>query len=376
MKKLVVILLLTVLLVVPAACAGRAPEDNNLGTDQSGITFPGVAPAPSEGKGGFEMPEPSPTTPPAFDISDSSASAATESMIVRTANMSLIVEDVARIIDQISNLAKTNDGYVVTSGVWRSGERLVGSISIRVAVGSFDATILALRGMAAEVTSETTSSRDVTEEYVDLEAKLRNLQAAEEQLLRLMDRAEKVEDILAIQRELTRVRGEIEQTQGRMQYLERTSSSSLIDISLQESRLSVKFNASNNAVKTGQTIRFAPEVSGGFTPYSYAWEFGDGRTSTSLSPTHQYTSRGSYTVSLKVTDDKGNTAEETRENYITVTSSWAPGNVASNAWNALGGFGRGLVNVLIWVGIFSPVWIIIGAFVWWLTHRRKKKAAR
>lgn len=376
MNKAIIVLLLAVLLVVPVACGGRASEESRT-TDQSGITLPGVvSSAPTEGKGEFAMPEPAPALSPSIVTYDSGYNTATEPMIVRTASMSLIVEDVARSIDQISNLAKSRDGYVVSSGVWRSGDRLVGNISIRVAVYSFDATIMALRGLAAEVTSETTSSRDVTEEYVDLQAKLRNLQAAEEQLLRLMEKAEKVEDILAIQRELTQTRGEIEQTQGRMQYLEKTSSSSLIEVSLQEAKLSVKFTASTNTVKTGQTMRFDAEVSGGFTPYSYAWDFGDDRTSTSQSPTYKYDSRGSYTVTLKVTDDKDNTAEQTRKDYITVTSSWVPGNIAQSAWNALAGFGRGLVNVLIWVGIFSPVWLIIGGIVFWINRRMKKKAAR
>ncbi|MFA5317764.1 MAG: DUF4349 domain-containing protein, partial [Dehalococcoidales bacterium] len=273
-------------------------------------------------------------------------------------------------------LADTFDGYVVTSRNWHVGERLVGNISIRVAVDYFDEAILALRGLAVEVNSETTSSQDVTEEYVDLGAKLRNLQATEEQLLRLMEKAEDVKDILAVQLELSRTRGEIEQTQGRMQYLERTSSSSLINVSLEQSKIDVKFTASRNTVKTGENIRFSAEISGGFAPYSYAWDFGDGSTSTSQSPSHDYNARDSYTVTLKLTDDRGNTAEETREDYITVIPDWVPGNVAQSAWNAMVTFGRVLVNVFIWLGIFSPVWIIIGGFVFWINRRMKKKGAR
>lgn len=372
MKKLVIVILLVVLLVVPAACGQSAPT-----TNQDGITSPGVAPAPQNpneskgGSGGFTAP---PALPPGPSTSDSSA--VSDPLIVRTAQISLVVEDVSRSVDTIASLAKANGGFVVTSGVFHNGERLFGNISIRVAVESFDATIQALRQMAVEVTSETTSSKDVTEEYVDLQAKLRNLQATEQQLLRLMEKAEKVEDILAIQRELTQVRGEIEQTQGRIQFLERTSSTSLIDISLQESKLSVKFTASTSSVKTGEAIRFNPEINGGFAPYSYAWDFGDGRTSTDQSPFHAYDSQGKYTVTFKLIDDKGNTAELTRKDYVAVTSSWAPGNIARGAWTALASFGRGLVNVIIVLGIWLPVWIVIGAIIYWFIWRRKKKAAR
>jgi len=371
-KKIVIVLALVALLIVPVACGPRTSESPP--ADQSGLSVPGVAPG---GEKWDYLTPPMVTAPPSNGSSGSSdTSTATDQMIVRTANMSLVVEDVAGSIDRISNLAKANDGYVVTSGVWRNNEQIYGNISIRVAVGKFDAAISALRGLATKVVSETTSSKDVTEEYVDLEAKLRTLEATETQLLALMQKAEKIEDILAIQRELTRVQSEIEQTKGRMQYLERTSSSSLIEISLQESKLAIKFTASSNTIKTGENIRFTPEVSGGFTPYSYAWDFGDGITSTDQSPVHSYQSRGNYTVTLKVTDDQGNTSDLVRDNYITVIGGWSPGSIANGAWHALGSFGRGLVNVIIVLGIWSFLWLPVGAIVWWLIWRRKKKAAR
>jgi len=77
--------------------------------------------------------------------------------------------------------------------------------------------------------------------FVDLTAKLKNLEATEQQLLKIMEKAEKVEDILAIQRELTNTRQQIEQTKGRMQYLEQTSATSLIEVSLEQSKLDAKF---------------------------------------------------------------------------------------------------------------------------------------
>jgi PKD repeat protein len=384
MKKVIIVLVLMALLIVPIAC-GSTNQQKSLTTDENGITQEGYgisvgsAPVPSS-SGGKGVPAPTVTSTSQYgsyaNDSASSAITTTDPMIVRTANMSLVVEDVAHSIDQIADLAKSHDGYVVSSGVWRNNETIYGNISIRVAVGSFDATIGALGGLASKVTSETTSSQDVTEDYVDLDAQLRNLQATETQLLALMVKAEKVEDILAVQQQLTQVRGQIEQIKGRMQYLERTSSSSLITIDLQEAKLAIKFTATTTNIKTGDTIRFNPDVSGGFAPYSFAWDFGDGSTSTDQYPTHAYNSKGSYTVTLKVTDDQGNTAEEIRESYITVLPGWVAGNTAQDAWHGLSSFGRGLVNVLIWVGIFSPVWIIIGAIVFWINWRMKKKAAR
>ncbi len=308
-------------------------------------------------------------------MADVGESWATERMIVRTGNMWLIVNDVPIALDQIAELSDSFEGYVVSSRRWKEGERLAGSIAIRVPAEYFDDVVRMLRELAVEVVSEDASSRDVTEEYVDLSAKLGNLEATEEQLLRLMEKAEKVEDILNVQRELSKVRGEIEQTKGRMQYLERTSATSLIEVHLEQARLEAKFTADKKGVKEGQEVRFTSQIAGGFEPYSYEWDFGDRNTSTSKAPTHAYKATGSYTVSLKVTDDRGNTDTETRSEYITVTPGWSAGSVASGARNGLVAFGHALANIFIWLGIFSPVWIVIGGIIYWRRRRRKKKAS-
>ena len=107
-----------------------------------------------------------------------------------------------------------------------------GSISIRVPDDRFEQALSELRELAVRVTSESTSSQDVTEEYVDLESRLKNAEATESQYLALLEKATDVEDILSIYESLSRVRSEIEQIKGRMQYLERTSSMSLITTNL------------------------------------------------------------------------------------------------------------------------------------------------
>ena len=89
-----------------------------------------------------------------------------------------------------------------------------------------------LRGLGEVVTSDTISGEDVTEEYVDLQARERNLLAAEQTLLDLYDRAEDVQDALLVGRELTDVRGQIEQVQGRIQYLKQRSDFSQVSLSI------------------------------------------------------------------------------------------------------------------------------------------------
>jgi len=76
-----------------------------------------------------------------------------------------------------------------------------------------------------------------------------------------------------------------------------------------------------------------------------------------------------------VTDDKGNTDTETRKDYITVLPGWSAGSVASSAWNGLVTFGHALADIFIWLGIFGPVWIVIGGLVYWFWWRRRRKTA-
>ena len=372
MRKLMVIvgLLLVAVLLVSVSCASLSSE-----AEKSAV---GSAPsAPEIEEWGEEevvrtsAEESLVTTTEELDVGEGWA---TERMIVRTGDMSLVVEDVPIAIDQITGMADGFEGYAVSSSAWKEGERLVGRIAIRVPAEHFDDAMEALRGMAVDVTSESTSSKDVTEEYVDLSAKLQNLEATEAQLLKIMEKAETVDDILAVQQQLTNTRGEIEQTKARMQYLERTSATSLIAVSLEQSKLDVELYTNKARVKAGEEVEFYGRIAGGFPPYSYEWNFGDGNTNTSEAPTHAYKSAGSYTVSLTVTDDRGNTDTETRSDYITVLPGWSAGNIASGAWNGLVTFGHVLANIFIWVGIFSPAWIVIGGIVYWWWRRRRKMA--
>jgi hypothetical protein len=155
-----------------------------------------------------------------------------ERMIVRSGDISLVVDDVTQAMQAITQLATSYDGYVVSSSVSGEEEGMRGWIAIRVPDEKFDQALAEIRGLAVRVKEEVTNSQDVTEEYIDLEARLANAEATEQQYLALLEKAEDVDDILRIYDYLSRVRQEIEQIKGRMQYLERTASMSLISISL------------------------------------------------------------------------------------------------------------------------------------------------
>ena len=102
-----------------------------------------------------------------------------ERMIVRSGDISLVVEGVVGARDEIAHLAVSYGGYVVSSQISGEEQEMRGYISIRVPDEKFESALAELRDLAVRVISESTSSQDVTEEYVDLESRLKNAQATE-----------------------------------------------------------------------------------------------------------------------------------------------------------------------------------------------------
>jgi hypothetical protein len=127
-------------------------------------------------------------------------------------------------------------GYLAGSQIRQDGDRMMATMTLRVPANpaTYQATLERLRGLAERVVDEQAQAQDVTEEYVDIESRLRNLRATEESLLALLSRAQRIEDIINIQRELTNVRGQIEQIQGRKQALERRADMATITLQIRE----------------------------------------------------------------------------------------------------------------------------------------------
>jgi PKD repeat protein len=296
-------------------------------------------------------------------------------MIVRTANISIAVNDITSTITTITRLANDNTGYVVSAVQNSNDNSVAGIISIRVPAVQFESVMTLLRKMAVKITSESVSANDVSQEYTDLSAKLRNSETAEAQLTEIMSKAEKVEDVLAIHNQLTATQQDIEVTKGRMQYLEQTSAMSLITINLQQSSLTINLYAGTSYARTNDNIGFKVDIQGGISPFSYQWDFGDGTTSLDAEAWHKYNASGNYSVAVTVTDDKGNQAVNKRTNYITISPGWSPHDIFDGAWRGLISFLRFLFVLLIWVLMFSPIIIVI-ALVWYFSRRnwKRKKA--
>jgi hypothetical protein len=155
--------------------------------------------------------------------------------IVYTASIKLIVEDFSNIGDQVVALVDKFDGYVADSTITgTSGENRAGTWTVRVPVDAFDAFVAAAKELG-ELVSASTKSQDVSEEYYDVDARIRNKTKEEARLLKLLeDRPGKLADVIAIERELSRCREELERMQGRMRVLADRTALTTVDLDVVE----------------------------------------------------------------------------------------------------------------------------------------------
>jgi hypothetical protein len=168
-------------------------------------------------------------------VTDASMAQSLDRMVIRTAQLTVEVANMEEALAQARQIASRSGGIVSASNTHlervNDQDRMVADLTLQVRSEAADSAMSDLRALG-KVTTEASGSQDVTEEYVDLGSNLRNLQASESAILKLMDKATQIQDVLQLQRELTNVRGQIERIQGRKTYLERRSDMATITLSL------------------------------------------------------------------------------------------------------------------------------------------------
>jgi hypothetical protein len=129
--------------------------------------------------------------------------------VVRYGNLSLEVNDVDDALAAVTTIIESAGGYISSSSRSGEGEYLYLSVTLRVPAAEFSAVMASLRS-EGEVLYEDIYSYEVTMQVLDLEARLENLRASEDAFLKLLDRAQTVADVVAVQSELSRIQGDIE----------------------------------------------------------------------------------------------------------------------------------------------------------------------
>ncbi len=173
--------------------------------------------------------------------SDNSAnSPSVERLVIKNAYLNIAVADPSKSMTDISKMAESLGGFVVSSNVYqtyRNGMTVPqGSIQIRVPAERLEEAMSRIKGMVVDVENgvitETVSGQDVTSDYVDSQSRLKNLEAAEAQLVELLDSAPDLQYTLEIFKELTSIRSEIEVLKGHIKYLQESAALSAISIDL------------------------------------------------------------------------------------------------------------------------------------------------
>ncbi len=170
---------------------------------------------------------PAPPPPPPGDISDSMSGR----KMVRTSSLELTVANPLEAAQQIRALTTTLGGYIESSEI-NTQDTPSATLTIRVPAPRLYEAKAQLRHLAVRVDSEKTEAQDVTKQYVDMDARLRNLRAEEAQYLTIMKSAIKVQDMLDVSEKLSGVRGEIEQQQAEFTALSKQIETVAITIGL------------------------------------------------------------------------------------------------------------------------------------------------
>lgn len=237
MKRLILVLFLFGLLL--SGCAGAAPQESAV--EPAVMEMPAAASAPDRAYGdeaGMEK--------YAADTAANQVDTQTivqDRKIIYNANLDIVAEDTELVAKQVEALATSLGGYVANMNAYRgSQDQLYFNITLRIPAEQFDAARTALRDMALRVENENIGTDDVTDQYFDLDARLKTLRATETELLSLLaetrQRNGKVEDIMSIYRELTNIQSEIESLQGQLNRLDKLVSLSTISVNLRPDELS------------------------------------------------------------------------------------------------------------------------------------------
>jgi hypothetical protein len=327
-------MLLVVIVLVLAACGGgaaatQAPAATEppymeaaateapafASAEEQAAKIEGAEGVPQEPAAPESQLAPMPTAA-AYEISNSSGDLTvierSNRMIIKNADVRLMVKDTDVAIDRATQIIGDAGGYIVSSRVWYQdyyGNNLkYAAVTIGIPVDEFERTLIKLRDLAVRVVDEVASGDDVTEQYVDLQSQLTNLEATRARIQEFLQDAKTVDEALRINQELANIEAQIEQIKGRMNYLNDRSAFSTI------------------------TINFEPEF-----PI--------------LTPTPTPTA------------------------YPTATPiPWKPGDTFQDAKNTVTVAYQGIADFLIWVAVVVvPIFLPIGLILWgiWKLMNRK-----
>lgn len=223
---LISVSLAVVLVAFAVGCSAKDAKDSS-GSPSTGSTSGGELPPADTFAGGDRSGEgvsPGPAgdgqvVPGADTGSAPNLAALLDRKIVQSTSVDLGVNEVARSFQDIIRITETAGGFVASSAFSNQDDQQIADLTVRVPADQYQSVLADIRGMGT-VDQEGSDANDVTEEYTDLAARLRTLEATEQRYLELLGQATTINDILVVQDRLDGVRAQIEQVQGRTNLLD------------------------------------------------------------------------------------------------------------------------------------------------------------
>lgn len=166
-------------------------------------------------------------------------------IIIQDTSLSLQVKDVTQTIDEIEEKTKSFGGFLINSQLSRPEGAASGSISVRIPEEKRKEAMDAFKKMAVKVVSESVNGRDVTDQYVDLEARLEVLYKTKIKYEEILEKAEKVTDLMSVQQQLTNLQSQIDNLKGQQKYYEQSAKLSRITIYLSTDELALPYAPTN-----------------------------------------------------------------------------------------------------------------------------------
>jgi hypothetical protein len=158
-------------------------------------------------------------------------------MVIKNAEITLLVKDSDVAIDGVTQMVGDVRGYIISSQVWyadHNGENFkYATITIGIPADQFEVVLRRLRGLSIRVLNEAASGQDVTDQYVDLQSQLTNLEATRDRIKSFLDQATNVDEALRINQQLSEIEAQIEQVKGKMNYLSDRSAFSTVTITIE-----------------------------------------------------------------------------------------------------------------------------------------------
>ena len=239
-QRLPVVLIVLPLLALLAACGSMPQAEPDMVGERAApevvtvveevVVEAEAAPAPTAAPPA----EPEAGAPPAVgeNVLVSLSQPRSQRMIIKNAEMELLVSDTDVALDSVTLIASDYGGYIISTHTWYEGEFRYATIRLGVPVEEFENVLRRLRGLALQVLNEVASGEDVTDQFVDLQSRVTNLQATRDRIREFLDKAQTVEEALQVNEQLSEVEGQIEEIQGRMNYLRDRAAYSTVDIQL------------------------------------------------------------------------------------------------------------------------------------------------